>query len=373
MSLFPDVLVQKLRDIQGASHSFLRQLCEPEAAPARAALARTVDVLDDELRIRIEERLSSLDNRVFFQGFSELVAASALSASGWQVTAGPGRQGLLLARHPEGGPTNVIVLGFIHAQRPGFDQIGVKRLVQALERVATRLRFSVYVRRWLPPDFDPEPVRRAVELWLRECEDGAWEGTQAAYEDDGVALEFTLTGKEVVDGESPVAMTAGPFLASRIMQALERRVVMELDRYRVGALGDEPVTVVAVADQPWQLSRGYVREFLLGKPRFITTDTDDSGTQGDAVPWEAGLSRDREPCLFKDAVYESVRGVMLMSRTGRDLLEVTGQAYANPFTRHPLDPSWCPVPTLYRHREEDGQPVVRWDDNGPDRFLLGGP
>ncbi len=371
MSLFPDVLVKRLRDMPGASHSFLRQLCSPEAGQARAAIERAVYAMDSGLRLGLEERLSSLDNRVFFQGFAELVAASALSSGGWQVSSGTCEGRLLRASHPDGGESNVIVLGFIHAQRPEFDQAGVRKLVRALERVATTLRFSIYVRRWLPPEFDPEPVRRAVELWLRECEEGAWEGTQAAYEDDGVALEFTLMGQEVKDGQSPVAMAAGPFVASRVMQALERRVVRELDRYRLGSQGDQPVLVVAVADQPWQLSRGYMREFLMGKPRFISSETHDVRDSSSAVSWEAGLSREREPCLFKDSVYQSVQGLLLMERTGRDPLEVAGRAYSNPYARKSLDPGCCPVPTLYCHRTEDDLPVLRWGTEGRSRFLLG--
>jgi len=366
MSLFPDVLVQSLREMPGATHSFLRQLCEPDAADVRQGMGRALAGLGPDLRLVLEERLSSLDNRVFFQGFSELAVASSLTASGWSIQ--PSARGRLLhAIRPDGMPTNVLVMGFIHSQSPGLDTAGVRKLISALERVGTTLRFAVFVRRWLPPDFDPEPVRRAVELWLRECEDGAWEGTQAAYEDEGVALEFKLSGGEVQSGQSPIAMTLGPFVASRVMTALEQRVVMALDRYRMGAHGDEPVLVAGVADQPWQLTRGYVREFLYGKPRFTLTTTDSEGERA----WEAGLSPDQEPCLFKDPVYRDVAGVWLLERDGSGPLSMRGRAYANPFARAPLAAEQLQGPVLRSHRQEDGLPVVAW--SGPQRtFELGG-
>lgn len=358
MSLFPDVLVQSLREMPGASHSFLRQLCEPGAEDVRRGMGRALAGLGPGLRMVLEERLSSLDNRVFFQGFSELAVASSLTRSGWSVR--PGARGRLLqGTRPDGTLTNLLVMGFIHSQSPGLDNAGVRELIRALERVGTTLRFAVYVRRWLPPGFDPEPVRRAVELWLRECEDGTWEGTQAAYEDEGVALEFRLSGGEVQDGQSPIAMTLGPFVASRVMTALEQRVVRGLDRYRLGAHGDEPVLVAGVADQPWQLTRGYVREFLYGKPRFTLTTTDSSGERS----WEAGLSPDQEPCLFKDPVYRDVAGVWLLERDGSGPLSLRGRAYANPFARAPLGADELESPVLHGHRQEDGLPVVSW--SGP--------
>ncbi len=142
MSLLPDVIVERLRDMPGATHSFLRQLCEPEGVEIREGLERALQAMPPSLGQMLRERLSSLDNRVFFQGFSELVVASVLSRAGWEVSAGsPG--GLLRGTRPGGEHTNVLVLGFIHSHRPGLDQSGVRRLVQALERVATNLRFAV--------------------------------------------------------------------------------------------------------------------------------------------------------------------------------------------------------------------------------------
>ncbi len=365
MSLFPDVLVQSLREMPGASHSFLRQLCEPDAADVRQGLGRALAGLDSDLRVVLEERLSSLDNRVFFQGFSELAVATGLIRAGWTV--GPGQSGQLLQGvRPSGESTQVLVLGFIHSQSPGLDRAGVQKLVQALERVGTTLRFAVYVRRWLPPDFDPEPVRRAVELWLRECEDGAWEGTQAAYEDEGVALEFKLSGGEVQDGQSPVAMTLGPFVASRVMMALEQRVIQALDRVRLTAQADTPVLVAAVADQPWQLTRGYVREFLYGKPRFTRFTLDQDGSRS----WEAGLSPDPEPCLFKDPVYRDVCGMWLLERPTQAALSIRARGYANPFARQPLTADQLSCPVLHGQRKAEGLPVVGWSPGSPD-FMLG--
>jgi hypothetical protein len=350
----------------GASHSFLRQICEPEAHSVRDGIEAALARLSPELRESLQGRLSSLDNRAFFQGFAELATADALRRVGWQIGLGSdGRR--LRGIRPGGSSCKILVLGFIHSQRPEMDQEGVRKLIQALERVSTTLRFAVFLRRWLPPNFDPEPVRRAVELWLGECEDGAWDGTQAAYEDEGVALEFKLSGGSIRDGQSPISLTIGPFVASRVMMVLEQRVILALDRDRLVSGGDESVLVAAVADQPWQLSRGYVREFLYGKPRFMTTAT--GGDQG--PQWEAGLSPDQEPCLFKDPVYRSVTGVMLLERLPSQALRMRGRGYSNPFAIAPINPQEAPGPMLHRHRSSEGLPVMRWEDVQPSEFTVG--
>ena len=112
----------------GASHSFLRQICEPAGGEIRACLDRALAQVSPALRLSLEERLSSLDNRVFFQGFSELLVTWSLARAGWTLEEGSSGR-LLQGVRPDGQRTNVLVLGFIHSQRPGLEHQGVRRLV----------------------------------------------------------------------------------------------------------------------------------------------------------------------------------------------------------------------------------------------------
>jgi len=340
----------------GASHSFLKQICLPEGDEARAGLEQAVKSVAAPFRSRLLELLHSIDNRRFFQGFAELSTLCALQKTGWKGVdinrPGP----VLRMERPDGSIVNAIVLAFLTSGRMGVEARAILSLRDALERVGSRLRFGVFVRKWLPHDFSPEPVRQAVEMWLREVESGNWDGRFAAYEDESVSLEFGLTGEVARPGQSLVVLSLGPFMAGRAVRALEATSVRALDRYRMGPQGKEPAVVVAVGDQPWQLSRGYMREFLYGKPRWTST----SSTPG-KESWEAGfVESERDPCLFKDPLYKNVPGMILLERPIYDALGLIGRAYANPFAPAPLRPPEVPFRILSQHRIEEGASVVRW-------------
>ncbi|MCB9742694.1 MAG: hypothetical protein H6741_20510 [Alphaproteobacteria bacterium] len=356
MQLFDDQTLRELGSLPGASHSFFKQLCLPSAGPLRARMTEAVDALPGWMAERVRARMRSADNRRFFQGYGELAAARLLQRAGWTLQGADELERVLHVVRPDGEAINVMVLSFLHASRPDLDEAAVKRLRTALSRVSSRMRFAVFVRKWLPPNFNPEPVRQAVDIWLREVEAGRWEGRFAAYEDESVVLEFGVTGKKVGLGESPVIMTLGPFISGRVVGTLERRVIGELDRYRVGKRGLDPVMVMTVSDQPWRTSRGYMREFLYGKPRWMAT-----GDAVDGAAWEAAMSEDREPCLFKDPLYRTVSGVVMLERDVADPLRLGGWACSNPLAYYPLSVGELPLRIVAeRDRDERGLPIIRW-------------
>lgn len=355
MAIFTETLRQDLSRVPGASHAFLRELYTPQATPHREALEQAVDALPAWLRGRVADPLRSVDNRRFFQGYAELTCAHLLLRAGYTLDAGDAGASALRARRPDGRWTSALPLGFVHSARQPDDLEGVRRLQAALTRVSSRLRFAVYVRKWLPAGFPVEHVRQAVELWLREVEAGNWEGRFAAYEDEHVVLEFGLTGERNRPGRPPVVMTLGPFLGGRAVDALERRLVQELDRHRLVAGTEDSVLVCAVADQPLGIGRGYLRELLYGKPRWVAVSGDPEGHG-----WEAGLSPDAEPCLFKDPVYRGVIGLALLERVPGWPMRLTGRACSNPLSVAPLLPGELRLRTVAQDRVEDGRPVIRW-------------
>jgi hypothetical protein len=299
--------------------------------------------------------MSSLDNRRFFQGFAELATAQLLEQAGWDVEVGDGQHAALRVSQSGLEPVNVMVLAFIQPHDPQMDPATLNRLRQALTRVRSDLRFSVFVRRWLPTDFNPEPVRQAVDLWLQEVEAGRWEGLFATYEDAGVSLEFGLSGERAAEHQSTVVMVLGPFLTGRSVQRLEHSLVRRLDRYRMSPIGTQPLLVATVANRPWSLSRGYVREFLYGKPRWVATN------KADEVPWKACLSLEQDPCLFKDPLYSTVTGLLMLERDPLQSTALQGRAYANPFSEQVLAVQDFPFPVLAESgREEDGAVVLSW-------------
>lgn len=356
MAVFTDALVQDMQSLQGAPHSFLKQVCALDGEPLREALDSALLRVPHDVGERLSDRLRSLDNRRFFQGFAELATCAVLRDAQWTPEGvGAPAEPLRFSR-PDGAPCNVLVVSFVHPGRPDVDALPVARLRSALDRVFSRLRFAVFVRRWLPPEFDPEPVRQAVELWLREVEAGRWDSRYAAYEDESVALEFGLVGPKdnparVSPTGAPVLMTVGPFIGGRVMGGVERRILRDLDHYRMGEFGSEPVLIAMVSDRPWRIPSGTLRDFLYGKPTWVSSSPDDG--------WEAALSHEPEPCMFKDPLYSCVSGLMQVDRDDVEALAVGGRAWSNPYADAPLRAGELPFSILSEVRRENELPVLR--------------
>ncbi len=314
----------------GAGHSYLKQLCAPDGTALRAGLERVVARLGDPMRDRAAELLGSVENRRFFQGFAEVSALAALEPAGWRATAlhRPGPR-IELAR--VGSPPVLLsVLAFLHQTRPGGEEETRRRLIEALARVSSRQRFAVLVRRWLPYDFNPEPVRRAIDLWLGQVANGQWEGRYAAYEDEHISLEFCLTGERARARQSPVALTLGPFYAHRTLEVLEPRVVQELDRHIASAERGLPLLVACAADQPWAVNEGYLRDFLYGRAARISRE--------DGVR-EVEFNGSGSVCVFRDPLYASVAGLVLVDRRPTVSMAMGVRAWLNPWATHRLSPA----------------------------------
>ena len=350
LPIFTDDLLADLSRLPGASHSFLKQLSQPDGAPVRELLERTSARVDPSVASRWGDILTSLDNRRFFQGFGEVSAARLLTDAGWAVTGLAPQRGAIEVTRPDGQPLDLLVLGFIRQVRPAPDHAVVARLARALDRAGSQSRLVVLVRRWLPHDFDPEPVRRAVEMWLREVDRGGWDGRYAAYDDEHVSLEFALTREQAREDQGVVAFTLGPFAAHHTLEVVESRMVYELDAWRARGGGrDRPALVCCVSDQPWRINRGYLREVFLGTPDWVTTGADGM---------RLAFSESYAPALFRDPQYRCVSGVIMAERPAEGPAALRARAWLNPWADQPIDAEELGGLPALRPVEADGDRVV---------------
>ncbi len=327
MELYPTRLVTDLERLPGASHTYLKQVCGPDGSVARDRLRRAVAAGAELHKDRAVELLSSLDNRRFFQGFAEVAALAAVGKSGWTLARllAPGPR--LELNGPGGRPWVLSVLAFLHQIRAGGEESSRAVLQSALATVHGKHRFTVLIRRWLPHDFDAAPVRAAIEAWLGQVAQNRWEGRYAAYDDERISLEFCLTGEKVRKGEPLLALVLGPFLANRTLEAVEPRIVRDLDRHNASPLRDTPVLLACVSDQPWELSPGYTRDFLYGRPRAML-----GGPEGETTLYSPTGS----VAVFRDPTYRNVGGVLLIDRTPSAPASVGVRAWLNPWADRPL-------------------------------------
>jgi hypothetical protein len=341
-------------EIGGSLPSPLAEELQPRVEALLAAF-------DADLSAPVADRIFAQERRRVCQGLAELAAMDLLSRSGWMLKGVAPAGGRLFANRPDGSDVEVEVLAFL--QREPVDPDSLSRLEAALQRVGSSRRYSVFVRRGLPTGFDPERVRRSVELWLKEVEAGRWPGRYASYEEGSIHFEFGLTGEVASEAGNPVALILGPFLGGRPRQMIEARVVRAMDRrLQEGRLG--PVVIFAVADGPWRMGSSYLREFLYGRPAWIRSASGDG-------PWEAALSDEREPSLFKEPLYANVSALVQLGGVVPGSPVLKGAVHTNPYAKSPLTPGELKLKSLAVAREEMGCPVLRWWDKQWDGWELG--
>lgn len=357
MALFPERLIQDIQRLPGGGHTFLSQVCDPEGRKYRVALETLHESLSEPLASRVSDLLVSLDNRKFFQGYAEAVTAAVAARGSFQVqellTPGP----LLLARRPNGMEIRLSVLSFIHKFRPIPDRATVRRLLLALDRIPSQERILVVVHRWLPHDLDTGPIRRAVESWLKMVSSGQWEGRFATYEDERISLEFGLTGEKSRKGRGRRVVAAmGPFFCPASLAAVEDRLLGELDTYRLGPQAGKPLVVACVAEQPWRVTEGYVRDFLYGRPRRMEMFRD-----GDSHNVEMEFEEGSAPSIFRDPLYRDLSAFLWIGRDHLDPRSIYVKSYLNPWARVPIDAQAFPVgPTFVLERWEGSRAVLTW-------------
>ncbi|HCH64465.1 MAG: hypothetical protein CL927_05440 [Deltaproteobacteria bacterium] len=353
MPLFAPSILEDVRRISGARHSFLRQIAETDGNDVRQFLSEQAQQADPGVGLRWEELLHSLDNRRFVQGLGEVAAHAVLHASGWQVLRSESPGPVLVFADPDGEEVDVSVLSFIRQLRPLADRAIIENLVRCLDRLTSRSRVAVVVRRWLPHDFDPEPVRRAIDMWLQEVDRGGWEGRYAAYDDDDISLEFALTGRRAQPGEGVVAFTLGPLDALRTLESVQSVVSKELERWRHARSSrtDRPLLAVCASSLPWNLPRGYVRELLLGKPVGMTTGED-------GMQLHYGI--EQSPSILRDPLQDNVQGILFVEYGTTPSNEINGRAYLNPWARRMRDPNHFSIPSLARTQDTGESVTLRW-------------
>lgn len=368
MALFPDRLIEDMRRLPGGEHTFLHQLCSAQGAAHRQALEEIHLGLGPVLQERVEALLGSLDNRRFFQGYSEALVMRILSASGFSVQdlAQPGP--ILLAESPTRGPIAISVLGFIHRQKSSFDGPILERLLGALDRIPGRDRILLVIHRLPRGEFDTEPIRRAVEGWLMRLKSGEWKNRQASYEDKerDIHLEFCLTRERSRTGRH-VCAWIGPFWSPASISAVDSRVVAELESWRMSPPRERPLVLACVADQPWCITPGYLRDFLYGRPARVETFSD-----GAHCELELEFANESSPSIFRDPLYHDLSAFMLVGREPEKPRSANVQVFLNPWAKTPLRADFFPESRVLAPDYSPGRTVLRWvrRESGNQQILL---
>ena len=354
MNLFTSSRLAALEQAQGSGHPYLSLLASQRGERLRARLSEIAGAAPSPLQDRWASAMDSTDMPRFFQGYCELTTAAFLIEAGWTVT-GYGAPGpsLQIERTVQGKveTARVLVLAFIQPGRRAEDTQAISRLVRSLNRARTRNRFAVLVRKWHPHDFDPEPIRRAVDLWLRKVARGQWEGRAATFADEHVALEFILTDRTTRTGEGSVAFAMGPLDGFKTLEVVETRLVFELDAYQLKGDAEEPLIVSLATNGTWALSPGFLRGMLYGRPTWHQTN-------GAPHRQEMAFGDSDGPALFQDPIYSRVAAALVMDQ--QQGLGPCARAYLNPWSPQLAHPGIAGCATFAVDRWDAQTPVMRW-------------
>ncbi len=276
MALFPDSL---LTDIQSRGEavngSFLVSILvrddEPQIQVFKQAMEEWFQQVPRRAAGLFRDRLTSTQNDVFFQGFAELAIHQLVRREALDVLEYPrlpDRPFYRIGASDQEREFSLTVVSFIPEGHPHYARRAYLNFIEELNRIRHHYRFAVFLRRWLPPDFDPGIVRRALESWFERLDSDPHGGVYAEYRDGGVHVEFSVLGRVSKNTDKLVGFYLAPLETQNVLDNFRRVIARELARYE--EVGDPkcPLVIVLFNNDEWNLSINYIYDFFYGKPRM---------------------------------------------------------------------------------------------------------
>ncbi len=278
MALFPDSLLSEIQSRgEPVKGSFLVSILvrdEPQIRLFRDAMETWYHHVPTESRGPLTARLCSVDNDEFFQGFAELAIHQLLRREGLEILEYPDgdEKEFFRVRSPEESREFYLsVVSFIPEDHPHHVQRIYQNFLDELNRIEHRYRFAVYLRRWLPPEFEAGVVRRALESWFRRLDSDPHGGQYAEYRDGGVHVEFSILSRLEKPSTNLVGFNLTPLDSTEIIDRFGEVVEREQAKYEALKDDSRPLVIVLFNNDEWKLGPNYLYSFLYGKPRRVFT------------------------------------------------------------------------------------------------------
>ena len=353
MQLYSEALLNELAGKNADVDCILSQMA---SGPSRQILHHINSLFASAaspVQDRWSESLRSMDNRKFFQGFGEAVSAAFMARAGWRIIDVCSPRPCLVLEHPDGRVLRIVTLAFLKNPPRAVDADARATLARVVNRADSDKRITILVHKWDPHNFDPEPVRRCVDIWLDAIRKGEWTGRCASYEDDHIKLEFRRTDDPIVNGDGAVSFLLAPSNGLHTMDVVESRLVYELDNIMGNAPQDSSFMLSLVTNTSWGLPPGLVRSLFYGRPVWTVAD-------GNPDHRRFGFQLGEEPALFQEEQYAGLSGTLIVDHP--EQRGPCGRAYLNPWAHSQLQSSdvACAVFEQERAEEEKGFRVMRW-------------
>ncbi len=352
VKLFPDTLMTDLESRVDNDDSLLGEIIRGPQRPILNQISALYDNAAPAVRKRWQESLRSTDNRKFFQGYAEAISAAFLVNAGWSIVDVCKPKPCLILKHADGREQRLITLAFLQAIQSPQEKSAIETLARVANRADSDRRITILVHKWTPHEFDPEPVRRCIDIWLDAIAKGNWKGRYATYEDDHIHIEFTRTDEPTKPGQGSVAFLLAPNNGSTTMDLVESRMVYELDMLLKNSDPSSSLLVSLVTNTKWMISPGLIRSLLYGRPIWQVTNGVAENNKFGFQVGEGG------PALFQEEGYHRLGGALIIDQ--HEDRGPCGRAYLNPWSAQALGGDDVVCTSFAAERSEDDFRVMSW-------------
>lgn len=374
--LYSGELRAELAQLPRPHPSFLVSLLtreEPAIAAFRGQISDWWSHLGESARASFGSRLRSLENEPFFQAFGELAVHEILRYHDIRVhryAEEPG--GWMTACSGSNGSSAEFGLGVVsylpEVQVRGSMSV-YRHLIRELNQIHHHYYFSVYLKRWLPYDFDPRPIKRALEVWLDSLDDGSWHGKYAEYRDDNIHIEFSILDKLNSDHRDLVRFRIAPLRTPDVLE----RIVQCVDRLMVSAEAngpaDKPLVATVFSNEDWSLPEMFLLDFFYGKPDYSFNWSTHGGRHERVRTMQQASSKYG---VFSLEKYANVSAIVMTDKEwDRDKVVFSLRVLHNPWAKFPLDRDCFGDFAQYCTIQKDGpSSYLAWDNSDRVRFRL---
>lgn len=372
-ALYHQELKEQLAGLPRPHPSFLVSLLtreEPAIQTFRRQLEEWWGHIGQQARDPYAARLRSLDNDEFFQAFAEVAIHEIFRYHDIHVTSYPARGGAPLdVNGVHGEKFHLAVQAYLPEVQIRGSMSVYRHLVRELDQIHHHYYFSVYLKRWLPYDFDPRPIKRALEVWLDSLDDGSWHGKYAEYRDENIHLEFSILDKLSEDRRNLVRFRISPLRAPEVLERVGAAVRDAVDEAEEAGLKDGPVVAAIFSNEDWALPENFLQDYLYGKADLSFQWTTHGGRHEKLKAYRRDAAKYG---LFTRPELECVSAVVLCDKEWeRDKVVFSLRVWHNPWAKTRVPPEAFGEFAQYRPFDEDGDVTyLGWANRTRARFRL---
>ncbi len=372
--LYPEELRNELAELPRPHPSFLVSLLTREESAIQAFRGQ-IEVwwshLDEEPRQRYAPFLRAIENEDFFQGFGELAVHEILLHHGIRVKQFAEQPGGWMEAVSADGEQEfgLSVVSYLPEVQVRGSMSVYRHLIRALNQIHHHYYFSVYLKKWLPYDFDPRPIKRALDVWLDSLDDGSWHGKYAEYKDENIHLEFSILDKLNEDHDNLVRFRISPLEAPTILERVQECVDQILMNTVDNGAAEKPLVATVFSNEGWRLPTAYLQDYVYGKADYCFTWTTHGGRKERVTTFRQEGSKYG---IFSDERYKRVSAVILADKEWeRDKVVFSFQVLHNPWAARPLSGDCFGVFAQVRTIDSEGDAMhLAWENPGRARFRL---